>query len=175
MQKGGKAMLTMPIVTLRRMAMNESVATTCCFTQEVNPTSISVKTLFGGRIDTEQRSVTGWDPRVPDAWKQLPYDVELSAYADLPAFPTLLIVNGQKWVRLTAEDGSLSDVTLMHFLFSENAKASALNRGCKHDGAACAYYTQLLIPESKHIGSTGAHDTAPKDWAAAHSASQFNS
>ena len=25
MQKGGKAMLTMPIVTLRRMAMNESV------------------------------------------------------------------------------------------------------------------------------------------------------
>ena len=70
--------MVMPVVTINKMAMNESVASTCCYRDVVTPTAVYWEVLHGGSIGSG--FVGGWVKNPDRAYGVEPAKAFVSTY-----------------------------------------------------------------------------------------------
>ena len=165
--------MKMPIVSLNNMAMNESVAATCCFAA-VNVNGHNYETVLSGGYLTDKISGKPvYKTTVNKSWLTIPGD-----YMAGTAGWTLTqeLVNGAWTLGAKDPDGKfykLADCTPVaegnYALYQPNLT------NCDHNGDYCAYVANVdTIIVKTHVGSTVEH-SASKNWAADHAAIRFNS
>ena len=158
--------MVMPIISMNRMAMNESVATTCCYKMTISGTNMYWETLNGGQIGPGYSAGSlGW--KQPDTyykkWALLPYDVDVEKL-EKAGFPELEATSAGSNTTY-----SVNGVEISEFLRSIDGK----KEDCEHNSSDCAYrISGLLWSSNLHFDSTTKHDTGGS---AAHAAVQFSS
>lgn len=181
--------MMMPIVSMNKMAMNESVATTCCYRQVPTPTAVYWEVLNGGWIGSGYKDTLQWRDGYEhledinmSAWLNLGYDLKGDA-ADVVDFMTNnTLVYGA--VNATAEPkywiNSVSQLMPNMSLGTQIANVSGgktlLGDVCDHDGTNCNYRVLAAVySENQHFESTSKHDTGKANWQNPHDATQFSS
>ena len=156
--------MMMPVVQLRAMAMNESVAATCCYRESASPTNTYWATLNGGWIGQAYApGETKWDSLVHTSWKWLDYDVSNVDDGSILSYSvagsvTLFDVGG---------------VSLDSFLNDGTHKKLG---SCKHADGSCAYISApVILKPNQHCGSKSKHDTGGTAWSKPHDAKQWGS
>ena len=164
--------MKMPIVSLNNMAMNESVAATCCFAA-TNINGHSYETVLSGGYLTDKigNKITYG---VDSSWLNFRGD-----YAIADEYPVT-----QMWINSTLgwqygvqkEDGSFILLANLEKVPAGNMALYEPNlTNCDHKGEYCSYVRSIETTFTKmHIGSTVEHAAAEK-WAADHAAIRFNS
>lgn len=188
--------MLMPIVSMNKMAMNESVATSCCYREVVDVTNIVWKTLYGGYIGTAYVD-NGWSwkddlSQQDRAIANAGYDLRKSgAYVDASTAAggyALNLIWAQPVVQtLPIGTGTFETNASYQWCFEVTggvyvpAALAASQLGlsfasCGHDTTSCVYKTHSQsLASNQHIGATAKHDTGGDSWAKPHSAKQFNS
>ena len=183
---GGENNMLMPIVSMNKMAMNESVATTCCYRQVATPTATYWEVLNGGWIGSGY--VESWAENTKYAgmnasWRNSKYDVNLASTADLTSYRVAYLTaddatgaatnNSKGWYVYSVANPAEGAVTLNEWL---------LNRGnlitskiCEHNNTDCIYGKATIeLKTNQHFESKSAHDTT-SNWKNPHAAKQFSS
>jgi len=152
--------MKMPIVSLNNMAMNESVAATCCYSHaHINGHSYET-VLNGGTI--ERRIVEDVDYIEPfdKAWLTIPGDYQYG-------------VDGYTLTQKYNETKGVWEYVIFN---GDPYNTSTLIKYCDHKGEYCNYINNYVhTPIEAHVGSTVAHTAGGKNWAADHTAIRFNS
>ena len=158
-----------PIVSMNKMAMNESVATTCCFAEVIASSNKLVWDVqHGGYLGTTYVDNSAWNNKYNKSWKMLSYDVTGSP----DAFTLHLTKDADGKDVFTVADGTNA------WGLADALAGSMLNKGaaCTHDGEGCFYYSGgIVIADNQHIDSTSKHTTGGDDWAKPHKATKHNS
>jgi len=100
--------MLMPIVSMNKMAMNESVAASCCFQEVASPTNVYWEVLNGGWIGSGFVETKNWrDGAFRDYWSKLGYDINLGDTGTLANLATFRAANfpGGWAVRVAYTDG----------------------------------------------------------------------
>ena len=164
-----------PIVSMNQMAMNESIATTCCYTWNGNTITGSATVLHGGKIEASVKYgyyYPGTDAPdrekfiVSDGWLNVPcyyigsdYATVLSSEANLP------YKSGGDWYSgLTPLTSNKGNIELLDdkWVFADPA----------------SYYVQYKKSTTlNHVDATSAHNkwTESKNWLMDHTAVQYSS
>ena len=164
-----------PIVSMNQMAMNESIATTCCYKWNGNKITGSATVLHGGKIEANVKYgyyYPGTDApgeetfKVSDGWLRVPcyyigsdYATVLSSEANLPYNSDGDWYSGS--TPLTSNKGNIE-----------------LHEDKWVFGNPASYYVQYKKSTTlNHVGSTSAHYkwTEDKLWLADHPAEQYAS
>ena len=160
--------MLMPIVSMNKMSMNESVAASCCWRYVLGVHEQYPEILHGGKIGTTYEVVLTLESKYKDmksGWLALPYDVT----ADYAMKPINYHPDEEGGVWKYASSGKVVKK-------SDRAAAEKLARSsCDHRDAGCEYYSDLpTYSQDMHIGATSApaHLTA---WAEPHKAEQYSS
>ncbi len=168
--------MKMPIVRRHPMAMNESVAATCCYRMVPSPAAITFEVLNGGSIKSGPEKILQWNPSISPDWRQLDFDVDFTGYTGPKTVPIFNSLRREWWVLFFAEDRFTSAISMEGFLNAQNGQVAAKNYGCKHDTKACLYMAEVAAPTTNnHVDATKDHFTAGGDWRQPHTAQQFNS
>ncbi|MCL1965402.1 MAG: hypothetical protein FWF69_10175 [Firmicutes bacterium] len=166
--------MLMPIVSMNKMAMNESVAATCCFKESASPTNVYWTTLNGGWIGQGYVETLDWkvSKRLLNGWTALGYDVKVpNDRYDLVTFPALW-KNEATGTWMVDYTGGAIDLDV--FFVSQDT----IKRGdsCKHDSTNCKYRVwDIVWKQNYHFDSTTKHTNGVDDWTVPHEAKQFNS
>jgi len=182
--------MLMPIVSMNKMAMNESVATTCCYRHMTSATNVYWEVLNGGWIGNGYVDELVWLANRRPA-SRYPKDI---------TWTTLGLAWGG-WASQTAAFGSITEITITEvydpaglvprttYVVSGGAAPTlgndmhnligsgiiSISAACSHDTVDCAYREmEISYAENRHFQSEKKHDTA-SDWTKAHEASAFNS
>lgn len=172
--------MLMPIVSMNKMAMNESVAATCCYHEVASPTNVFWEVLHGGWIGAGYVDVLGWWSSSYKDWTALAYDVkgvknDNGTYNALPkiAKTTVPQADGTTLTQWDVYDPNLGWVELCDFFKLDNPFSQGAL--CTHDSQECAYrFQEVQHLPNQHFQSTSAHKTAD-NWKVPHDAKQFNS
>ena len=162
----GKPML-MPIVSMNKMSMNESVAASCCWRYVLGVHEQYPEILHGGKIGTTYEVKLTLKNKYKDlksGWLALPYDVTAD-YAMKPInyYPD---EEGGVW---KYENGNLVSKSAL----AEKGKLA--RSSCDHSDAGCEYYSEVpTYSQDMHIGATSAHGNEKK-WDEPHKAVQYSS
>lgn len=167
--------MIMPAVTRRRMAMNESICTTCCYRVVASPTNYYWEVQNGGLIQETIGTELIWKENIPKAWAELSYDVDYSAWEGLHAKPSYSFEDDTWWVLYYTKDSALCKVLLRDFISGPDAMASVTNEGCRHIDHNCLYIDAVPAFLYEHVDATEPHKTAGVNFSANHAAMQFNS
>ncbi len=173
--------MLMPIVSMNKMAMNESVATSCCYREVVDVTNVVWKTLYGGYIGTAYKDDVTTNrhgataAQVSFVTSNLGYDI---LWQDkLATYNNAQIGWGPAWGSSTStwivtNSSPVANQPLTEWLSANGISTST----CKHDDASCYYkdYATQIVP-NQHIGATAKHDTGGTNWAKPHEAQQWSS
>ena len=162
--------MKMPIVSLNNMAMNESVAATCCFSA-TNINGHAYETVLNGGYVTDKigNKITY---SVDKSWLTIPGDYQ-EAVDGLKL--TQGYINGA-WVLGAAGDGTFTKLADCTWVAAGNQAFYEENlTNCDHAGEYCHYISTIEPTFTKvHVGATVEH-AAAKDWAGTHAAIRFNS
>ncbi|MDD7446402.1 MAG: hypothetical protein PUK79_08255 [Clostridiales bacterium] len=163
-----------PIVSMNQMAMNESIATTCCYKWNGNTITGSATVLHGGKIDAHVKYgyyYPGTDAPdrekfvVSDGWLNVPCYYVGSDYASvLSSEHNLPYKSAGDWYTgldaITTNQGNI--VVNTNWVFKDPA----------------SYYVKYKKSTTlNHIGATSAHYkwTEGNNWLADHAAVQYSS
>ena len=152
--------MKMPIVSLNAMAMNESVAATCCYKQEQINGYFYETVLSGGSmtyvIDTNKNL------KVDSTWLSLPGDYDEA----FTAGTKIVTVAGVDYCLDGSDLKKISELTVRDYW-----------KYCDHTKSDCTYWFQASTPTAtySHVGSTVEHTAGGKTWAEPHQAVRFNS
>ena len=172
--------MMMPIVSMNKMAMNESVASTCCYREVATPTAVYWEALHGGWIGNgyvNGKSLKAEYVDMKASWRDYKGDftgagmIALMNQYDLK-FTSFLNPDGTSgpsaWYVL---DGT---PTLLDVALTNTPGAGVANVGCTHDVDTCKYYNFApKYEENQHFDSTSAHDSG--NWKVPHTAKPFAS
>ncbi len=172
-----------PIVSMNQMAMNESIATTCCYTWNGNVTG-SASVLHGGKLDvsysyryfypetyTGDKNFVGAEYEVSRGWlnTNLPVVPNWEYRGFVVSAGALPYQSGAEWYDgygdkpITKDNGlALSDYGKEHWLYKNPA----------------TFYNKVMSGTSiTHTGATSAHYkwTSGNNWLADHDAVQYSS
>ena len=154
--------MLMPIVSMNKMSMNESVAASCCWRYVLGVHEQYPEILHGGKIGTTYEVVLTLESKYKDmksGWLALPYDVSVEDAR-----------------RKIYYDASLDD-----WFWQANRKVylkenlfEIVKSPCPHNDGSCSYYEEVpTYSQDMHIGATSAHVT--DNWAEPHKAVQYSS
>lgn len=164
--------MKMPVVAYRKMSMNESVASTCCFRVVVHPTNFYSEVLHGGTL--EEGALPAWISEIPREWAQLDFDVDFSGYTGETLIPFRNELLDGWWV-LGVSDGAIVSAAPMDALLGDPGDGlKTANAGCAHGTSACLYFTDGE-DGWLHKHSADAHMYGGDNWKEPHEAMQFNS
>ena len=160
--------MLMPIVSMNKMSMNESVAASCCWRYVLGVHEQYPEILHGGKIGTTYEvklqlkgdyAVSG----VKNGWLALPYDVGVSdAKLNISYNP-----GRDDWFwQYGGED----------YYIKENPNLLDIVKSpCPHNDGSCSYYQEVPVyQQDMHIGATSAHGNEKK-WDEPHKAVQYSS
>jgi len=156
-----------PIVSMNKMAMNESVATSCCFAEIVTSNNkVVYDVLYGGYLGSDLRQEHVWNSAINKSWKLLPYDV--------------VGLNGASTISVTTDsDGKnvyIVDNNLKIGDWISATSGASQGKNCPHEDGYCSYITSdYILVDDQHIDSTGAHFSGGDSWAKPHKAKKHNS
>lgn len=178
--------MLMPIVSMNKMAMNESVATTCCYRQVAsNPTALYWDVLHGGWIGNGYGTATdtwkdAYAPYKNTSWLSTSFGRDLSGTdANIVALfsgNTLNYGTGSgtetaKWYVNSWVSGQSLDTAIYNA--SSGTVSYADGSACDHTSPSCKYrdygYGYLT---NKHFEATSAHASVTK-WAEPHDPKQY--
>ena len=158
--------MLMPIVSMNKMSMNESVAASCCWRYVLGVHEQYPEILHGGKIGTTYEvklklkgdyAVSG----VKSGWLALPYDVAVgdasrAIYYDANLDDWFWQDGGKVYLK---DNPNLLDI---------------VKSPCPHNDGSCSYYEEVpTYSQDMHIGATSAHVT--DNWADPHKAVQYSS
>lgn len=166
--------MLMPIVSMNKMAMNESVAATCCYKEVGSTNNIYWQPLNGGHLGPSYVENLGWIDDKAKAWGQLSFDVNglidsngvwqegghvLSKRVDS-------LGNSEWWIdEAKTVDQWIADMPHV-----------SRGRSCSHSDGTCPYRVfKITYETNQHVGATTKHTTGGDDWDKPHTAKQFNS
>jgi len=163
--------MKMPIVSLNNMAMNESVAATCCYSHNHINGHYFDSVLNGGALETRiietpvyvNSAVQSW-LNVTEGdfkWAVEGFVLEQKFNNVTNSWETGLVDSEGKWIVFNAATWPRVGTNgLAH---------------CDHKGEYCSYISDYIhTPYTAHVGATVAH-SASKNWADDHAAIRFNS
>ncbi len=159
--------MLMPIVSMNKMSMNESVAASCCWRYVLGVHEQYPEILHGGKIGTTYEvklTLAEEYAGLKSGWLALPYDVTADrAVQRINYYPD---ENGGVW--------KYTDDSIVRK--SDLAAAEKLARSsCAHDDGGCSYYEEVpTYSQDMHIGATSAHANEKK-WDEPHKAVQYSS
>ena len=158
--------MLMPIVSMNKMSMNESVAASCCWRYVLGVHEQYPEILHGGKIGTTYEvkltlkgdyAVSG----VKNGWLSLDYDVIPGVAACAISYDP----DAKVW--RDANDVAIDKATLASY-------KQVVKSYCTHDDGSCSYYNEVpTYSQDMHIGATSAHVT--DNWAEPHKAVQYSS
>ena len=156
--------MLMPIVSMNKMSMNESVAASCCWRYVLGVHEQYPEILHGGKIGTTYEvklqlkgdyAVSG----VKNGWLSLDYDVA----ANWAIEPIYYDPDNNLW-KFSSNDTVV-----------QKESVSVVKSSCPHNDGSCSYYQEVPVyQQDMHIGATSAHGTEKK-WAEPHKAVQYSS
>ena len=158
--------MLMPIVSMNKMSMNESVAASCCWRYVLGVHEQYPEILHGGKIGTtyEVKLQLKGDYAtngVASGWLSQGYDVT----PEIALHSISYNPDTKQWYR--ASDG-----------WSVNATSVApyvVKSSCPHNDGSCSYYKEVPVyQQDMHIGATSAHANEKK-WDEPHKAVQYSS
>ena len=160
--------MLMPIVSMNKMSMNESVAASCCWRYVLGVHEQYPEILHGGKIGTTYEvkltlkgdyAVSG----VKSGWLALPYDV---AVADAKLNISYNPGRDDWFWQYGGED----------YYIKENPNLLDIVKSpCPHNDGSCSYYQEVPVyQQDMHIGATSAHANEKK-WDEPHKAVQYSS
>lgn len=181
--------MLMPIVSMNKMAMNESVATTCCYREVATPTAMYWEVLNGGWIGSgyvDGATRNSAYQYLNKSWLDYKYDVIFTAGPDpdvdmsasvryesllYPAGATTAVSN---WY-VYGTDGLLLG-TMSEYLGGLGVPTRT-DETCDHKtNSKCVYNTiGATFKENQHFESKTKHTTGGTDWAKPHTADKFSS
>ena len=156
--------MLMPIVSMNKMSMNESVAASCCWRYVLGVHEQYPEILHGGKIGTtyevkleqkgDYKGVT-----ISKGWLSLPYDVSAGWVVEPIYYDP---------------DNSLWRFAKDHTVVQKES-VSVAKSSCPHNDGSCSYYNDVpTYSQDMHIGATSAHGTEKK-WDEPHKAVQYSS
>ena len=185
--------MLMPIVSMNKMAMNESVAATCCYHEIASPTNVYWEVLHGGWIGSGYVSVADYLHRSYKAWTAFGYDLASFNPAKDGGLPALASAKGADdrttWYVQTDPSESFDDfiqnggytgsgdawIPLQDW-FDTNSFGAYPGSACTHKDSTCLYrYEEIQHLNNQHFEATSGHRTAGDNWNKPHNASGFNS
>ena len=160
--------MLMPIVSMNKMSMNESVAASCCWRYVLGVHEQYPEILHGGKIGTTYEVKLELEDAyaangVASGWLALPYDVGVSdAKLNISYNP-----GRDDWFwQYGGED----------YYIKENPNLLDIVKSpCPHNDGSCSYYKEVPdYQQDMHIGATSAHANL-KAWDEPHKAVQYSS
>ena len=158
--------MLMPIVSMNKMSMNESVAASCCWRYVLGVHEQYPEILHGGKIGTTYEVKLTLKNKYKDlksGWLALPYDVGVSdAKLNISYNP-----GRDDWFwQYGGED----------YYIKENPNLLDIVKSpCPHNDGSCSYYQEVPVyQQDMHIGATSAHANEKK-WDEPHKAVQYSS
>ena len=157
--------MLMPIVSMNKMSMNESVAASCCWRYVLGVHEQYPEILHGGKIGTTYEVKLTLKNKYKDlksGWLALPYDV------DVVAAGREIFYNPEKndWFWKNGNE----DRYVKEILSPDRIVKSS----CPHNDGSCSYYQEVPVyQQDMHIGATSAHVT--DTWDEPHKAVQYSS
>ena len=158
--------MLMPIVSMNKMSMNESVAASCCWRYVLGVHEQYPEILHGGKIGTtyEVKLTLKGDyvaKGVASGWLSQGYDVEPSLAKKHISYNP----DDKVWYR--PDDDWIVNAT--------NVAPFVVKPSCPHNDGSCSYYQEVPVyQQDMHIGATSAHGTEKK-WDEPHKAVQYSS
>ena len=154
-----------PIVYLSGMAMNESVAATCCYRETASQTNVYWSVLNGGWIGQAYVTELQHKSAVSTSWRMLDYDV-----SNVDDGSVLLRSTIGDTTYYTVNGASLENVFLNDGIHKKLGS-------CNHNTASCAYLVgpSYYLKANQHCGSKSRHDTGGSGWSRPHDAQQWGS
>ncbi len=158
--------MLMPIVSMNKMSMNESVAASCCWRYVLGVHEQYPEILHGGKIGTtyEVKLQLKGDyvaNGVASGWLSQGYDVApVLAWQSISYNP-----DTKQWYRP-------SDTWIVN---ATNVAPYVVKSSCPHNDGSCSYYQEVPdYQQDMHIGATSAHANKT-NWAEPHKAVQYSS
>ena len=160
--------MKMPIVSLNNMAMNESVAATCCYSHNHINGHYFDSVLNGGALEIRIAETPIYKDQLMRSWLSVTTGDYVEATQGLELTSEFNTVTGA-WEYGTYVEGTWTPL-------AKCTKVDNFNLGyCDHKGEYCSYIKDYKHEQyTAHVGATVAH-SASKNWAADHAAIRFNS
>ena len=154
--------MLMPIVSMNKMSMNESVAASCCWRYVLGVHEQYPEILHGGKIGTTYEVKLQLKEEyagLKNGWLSLDYDVA----ANWAIEPIYYDPDNNLW-KLSSNDTVV-----------QKKNVSVVKSSCPHNDGSCSYYNEVpTYSQDMHIGATSAHGTEKK-WDEPHKAVQYSS
>ena len=172
-----------PVVSLCRMAMNESIATTCCYKRVSDNIAEMAVTLHGGKIvkrpfDTRY-FFPGGKGEIPGMWLNKSIQIYPTSLADAEAVSSVWQnAEGAWWVYYDGDDVRVTDNLGNIINFDEKGEPVLIPRKFRKGNIIeKRYYTRDTTYRIMHVGSTSPHYkyTSGNDWLPDHAAVQYSS
>ncbi len=174
--------MLMPIVSMNKMAMNESVAATCCYRQVASPTNVYWEVLNGGWIGSGYVDVRARKSESLKAWEVFNFDLKgwLNTDGSINAAPAVSTVVNPDGTTTYGVVWGGSVITLDAFFTPSVSGQSTFTRGgyCDHKVTGtnvCAYYDQSPQYKSNYHFEAKSKHAELSSWATPHAANPFNS
>ena len=164
--------MKMPIVSLNNMAMNESVAATCCFAAtDINGHAYET-VLSGGYLSDQIGNDITY--KVGESWLTIRGD-----YAAAHAGYDLIYTydDDDRWLMGINHSTGFVELGDLDAVADGNLALYQNNlTNCDHLGSYCSYVDSIDASITKvHVGSTVQHSAGGTKWASTHTAVRFNS
>ena len=154
--------MLMPIVSMNKMSMNESVAASCCWRYVLGVHEQYPEILHGGKIGTTYEvklTLKNKYKKMKNGWLSLDYDVA----ANWAIEPIYYDPDNNLW-KFSSNDTVV-----------QKESVSVVKPSCTHDDGSCSYYEEVpTYSQDMHIGATSAHANEKK-WDEPHKAVQYSS
>ena len=136
-----------PVVNMNKMAMNESIATTCCFVWNGTSYAGSATMPHGGTLVAKYNTAyylkSNRGLEISKGWTN--WKGGHITTTDLMAYPPY--ESAGKWYCNTVELTSANTASLPGLTFG----------WCDHNNAGCAYEKVSTLASMTHVGATSAH------------------
>ena len=163
-----------PIVSMNQMAMNESIATTCCYKWNGVSITGSATVLHGGNLNASYT----YDYYYPDNTQKITNSTPVSnAWFNVPLAPTYaykdLVKDGYSVPYKSAGEWYVDNTPITQYAGTDIIDTTAW-KWVNPDTFYTAYKTGVSL---EHVGSTSAHYKYQygNEWLADHAAVQYSS
>ena len=158
--------MLMPIVSMNKMSMNESVAASCCWRYVLGVHEQYPEILHGGKIGTTYEVKLTLEEEyagLKNGWLSLEYDVIPGVAACAISYDP----DAKVW-RDATTGAAIDKATLASY-------GQVVKSYCPHNDGSCSYYNEVpTYSQDMHIGATSAHGNEKK-WDEPHKAVQYSS
>ena len=158
--------MLMPIVSMNKMSMNESVAASCCWRYVLGVHEQYPEILHGGKIGTTYEvklTLKNKYKGLKSGWLAQGYDVT----PDLALQSISYDPDEKQWYHPSGK-WIVNATNVAKYVVDGT-------QGCPHNDGSCSYYEEVpTYSQDMHIGATSAHANEKK-WDEPHKAVQYSS